>query len=120
MHVAVSVPTVRAIVLSGSGAVTAREIDSPELTLTLSGSGILRAVGAVERLEVSLGGSGDAVLDRLQARDVRARLSGSGRILVQATRSLDASVPGTGTIVYIGDPAHVRTSVTGTGVVARG
>jgi hypothetical protein len=47
-------------------------------------------------------------------------VTGSGRIVVTATRSLDASIPGSGTIVYLGHPAHVTTTVTGSGAVVAG
>jgi hypothetical protein len=47
-------------------------------------------------------------------------VSGSGRILVTATESLDAAVPGTGAITYSGNPAHVTTSITGVGAVMQG
>ena len=42
-------------------------------------------------------------------------MSGTGRIAVHATESLDASVPGTGSIVYTGNPPQVRKSVNGVG-----
>jgi DNA-binding NarL/FixJ family response regulator len=48
---------------------------------------------SVTRLDVSLGGSGDA---QLVARDVHAVLAGSGRIVTHATDILQASVPGSG------------------------
>jgi Putative auto-transporter adhesin, head GIN domain len=79
----------------------------------------VRASGTVARLGVSLGGSGDAQLGQLVARDVRAVLNGSGRIAVHATNTLQASVPGSGTIVYSGHPAHVTTSITGSGAITR-
>jgi len=120
MHVAVSVPSLTAITLSGSGVISAAGITGPSLTVRLSGAGVLRASGIATRLDVTLAGSGDAQLKQLAARDVQAVVSGSGRILVTATKSLDASVPGSGTIMYSGDPAHVTTSITGSGAVARG
>ena len=55
----------------------------------------------------------------LTARDVRARMSGSGRILVHAAEKIDASASGTGSIVYTGDPEHVSSNVTGVGTVTR-
>jgi len=57
---------------------------------------------------------------RAIARDVHAVVSGSGRILVRATNSLDAAVPGSGAIIYSGNPAHVTTSITGNGAVTAG
>jgi hypothetical protein len=80
----------------------------------------VRASGTVTGLDVSLGGSGDAQLGQLAARDVHAVLSGSGRIVTRATGTLRASVPGSGTIVYTGNPGHVTTSITGSGTITRG
>jgi hypothetical protein len=120
MRVAVSVPTLSAVKLSGSGLITLGGVNAREIAITLAGSGAFHASGSVGRLDASLTGSGDAQLDGLVARDVHAVVAGSGRILVHATNSLDASVPGTGAIVFRGDPPHVTTSVTGVGAVIRG
>jgi Putative auto-transporter adhesin, head GIN domain len=119
MSVQISVPSLEAVTLSGSGAITASNIQAPRLSVRLSGSGVVRASGTVTRLDVSLGGSGDAQLGQLVARDVHAVLSGSGRIFTCATNTLQASVPGSGTIVYSGDPAHVTRSITGSGAITR-
>jgi Putative auto-transporter adhesin, head GIN domain len=117
MSVDVTVPALDAMTLTGSGLVAVAGLKAPELTVLLSGSGLLRASGSVQRLTVTLGGSGDAQLDGVVAEDVHAVVSGSGRILVTATKTLDATVPGSGAIVYGGHPAHVTTSVTGSGTV---
>lgn len=61
---------------------------------------------------MSVAGSGDVV-----ARDALAAVSGSGRIVVKATRSLDASVTDDGVIQYEGNPAGIATSVTGSGAI---
>jgi hypothetical protein len=121
MRVEISVPSLEAVTLSGSGsgAITASNIQGPRLSVRLSGSGVVRASGTVTRLDVSLGGSGDAQLDRLVARDVHAVLAGSGRIVTRATNTLQASVPGSGTIVYSGNPAQVTRSITGSGAITR-
>ena len=67
-----------------------------------------------------LDGSGQARLLGLVARDVRAVIGGSGELLVTATDRLDASVPGSGEIIYAGNPAHVTKSVTGSGEITGG
>ena len=120
MSVDVTVPTLRALTLSGSGTVVADGIDAKRLTVALPGSGILRANGTATTLEVEHAGSGDAQLEGIAASDVHAVLSGSGRIVVTATKTLDATVSGSGAIFYGGDPSQVTTSVTGSGVVMRG
>jgi len=121
MRVQISVPSLEAVTLSGSGsgAITAGNIQARRLSVRLSGSGVVRASGTVTRLDVSLGGSGDAQLGQLVARDVHAVLAGSGRIVTRAANTLQASVPGSGTIVYSGNPAHVTRSITGSGAITR-
>jgi Putative auto-transporter adhesin, head GIN domain len=44
-------------------------------------------------------------------------VSGSGRALVNATETLDASVPGSGAIEYTGGPTQVKKTVDGVGYV---
>lgn len=119
MTVDATVPTLYAVVLSGSGVVTVEGVGAEQLTVRVPGSGLLRVSGTAERLDVSLSGSGDVQLEDLVARDVAATLSGSGRLQVHATDSLDASVPGTGVIVYGGNPSNVTQDVTGTGVILK-
>jgi hypothetical protein len=122
MTVSVTVPALDSLSIpaSGSGIVTATGIDTAAFTVTLSGSGVIRASGTTTRLDVTVGGSGDAELQPLGARDVRALVSGSGAVAVTANRSLNASVTGDGVIRYAGNPTQLSTSVTGTGVIIPG
>jgi hypothetical protein len=120
MRVEVTVPRIDALTLSGSGAISAAGIDSKALTVTLPGSGVVTASGRTDAVRATLGGSGAAQLQELVAQDVHAVVNGSGQILVTATHLLDASVPGSGSVFYRGDPQHVRTTITGTGTVTRG
>jgi len=117
MSVEVSVPALNALTLSGSGNIVVDGIEAQSLTVTLPGSGTLTASGTTTRLGVTVSGSGMVQFGRLVANDVHAVVSGSGTIFVTATKSLDASVPGEGTIVYTGNPADVTRSITGTGEI---
>jgi carbon monoxide dehydrogenase subunit G len=119
MSVDVSVPSLAAVRLSGSGEISVSGIDEQRLVVTLSGSGALYASGTATQLDVTLSGSGMAQLDTLVARDVRAVVAGSGLIRVTATALLDAAVPGSGAIIYRGSP-RLTSSVTGTGAVTPG
>jgi Putative auto-transporter adhesin, head GIN domain len=120
MSVDITVPVLAAVTLSGSGQLSVTGISTPVLTVSLPGSGSLDASGTTTRLDVTLDGSGQAQLRELTARDVHAVIAGSGLILVTATASLDASVPGSGAIVYGGNPPRVTSSVTGSGAVTHG
>jgi Putative auto-transporter adhesin, head GIN domain len=121
MSVTISVPSLDALTLTGSGLIAATDIEASSLVVGLPGSGVLRASGAAAKLDVALGGSGDAQLEQLIASEVRALVTGSGRIALTATKSLDASVPGSGAIMYSGNPQEVTKSVTGSGaIISRG
>jgi hypothetical protein len=120
MSVEVSVPSLTALKLSGAGQISVTGINVPQLTLTVSGSGLVYAAGTATRLDVTISGDGQAQLSRLTARDVHAVVTGSGLIQVTATTSLNAAVPGDGEIVYGGNPSQVTTSVTGSGSITRG
>lgn len=120
LEVAVTVPSVDVIVLRGSGSVDVDGVAGERLTIRVPGSGIVRVRGRVARLDVGLSGSGDVQLGGLTATSARAAVGGSGVIRLVATDSLDATVSGSGAIVYGGDPPHVLSSVTGSGTITRG
>jgi Putative auto-transporter adhesin, head GIN domain len=120
MNVEVGAPSLTALNLSGSGRLSVTGINANRLTVTVSGSGLLNAAGTATRLDVTLSGDGMAQLNQLTASEVHAVVTGSGLIQVTATKSLDAAVPGTGAIVYTGNPPQVTSSVTGTGAVTPG
>jgi putative autotransporter adhesin-like protein len=120
MSVEVSMPSLAAVKLSGSGVISGGTIHAPRLTVTLPGSGVLYARGTTAQLNVTVGGSGLAQLTDLVARNVHAVVAGSGLIRVTATASLNAAVPGSGAVLYSGDPPQVTSSITGSGAVTRG
>jgi hypothetical protein len=117
MSVEVSVPSLNALVLTGSGNIMVNGIKTESLTVTLSGSGNLFGSGAASSLDITISGVGNARFTQLVANNVDAVLSGSGAIFVTATKSLDASIPGSGTITYTGNPQDVTKSVTGAGAI---
>jgi Putative auto-transporter adhesin, head GIN domain len=117
MSVVVSVPTLDAITLRGDGNISATQIDSPSLTITIPGSGTVHATGTTAHLTVTIGGSGAASLGGVTARDARAALSGDGTIMLTARHSLAATVSGSGAIFYGGNPPKVTQTVTGTGTI---
>ena len=117
MSVVVTVPTLNALTLTGSGNVVVDGIEAESLEVALPGSGTLTGSGAATRLDVTVSGSGIVQFARLVANDVRAVVSGSGSIFITATKSLDAAVSGSGAILYAGSPQDVTKSVTGSGAI---
>ena len=117
MRVQITLPELDAVTLSGSGTVSLQGIDTETLTVRLPGSGVIRAAGSVDRLRATLVGSGELLLDAVTAARATAVLSGSGLIRLTASDSLAATVSGSGTILYGGDPSSVIKSVTGSGAI---
>jgi len=117
MSVVVTVPTLSELTLAGGGNIVVNGIKTENLKVALSGGGNLTGNGEAKSLSLTLSGSGNVWFTRLVADDVSAVLSGSGNIFVTAIKSLDASVPGSGSIVYAGSPQNVARSVTGSGTI---
>jgi hypothetical protein len=117
MSVEVNVPSLNALALSGGGNIMVSGIKTESLTVTLSGGGNLFGSGSATSLDITVSGVGNARFTQLDAKNVHAVVSGSGAIFVTATKSLDASVPGSGTIIYAGNPQDVTKSVTGSGTI---
>ena len=120
LSVEVTVPALAAVTLAGSGNIVFDGVRAKRLEVSLPGSGTVTGSGTADSLGVTVGGSGTVRLTRLVAQAVRAELGGTGSIFVTAKASLDASVSGTGSILYAGDPRRVTKSVTGTGAIAGG
>jgi hypothetical protein len=116
MTVAVSVPALDGVTLSGEGTVAIDGVAATDFIATLSGTGTLTASGSVDRLTAVLTADGTIELQGLAAQDVIARLEGTGTISLRATSTLDATLTGTGSIVYSGSPS-VTAHNTGTGSI---
>ena len=120
MRVEIDVPALDALTLSGSGNIVVSGVEAKRLAVSLPGSGTLAGNGTATRLDVTVGGSGMVQLTRLVASDVRADVSGSGSIFVTATKRLDASVSGSGAILYAGSPPNATRNITGSGAITGG
>jgi hypothetical protein len=117
MRVEITVPSLDEVRLSGSGAIRVDGHELDLLSVTLPGTGAIRAAGTVTSLDVDLTGTGEADLGELVARNAAVALSGAGTVLVHVTGTLEAHVSGTGSVVYTGDPDRVDRTVTGVGSV---
>ncbi len=107
-----------ALGLSGSGSLKVSGMSGPDLSVQLSGSGGITVDGSVDHVSIKLPGSGNVHCEGLKAKSANVTLLGSGNIYVYASESLDASIVGSGTIRYTGNPAQVTKNVSGSGVIS--
>jgi hypothetical protein len=117
MSVEVSVPSLAAVTMNGTGTISVSRIHASRLIMTLSGLGAFYASGTATHLNVTVDGVGQAQLSHLVAQDVHAVINGSGQIRVTAAKSLHAAIAGSGTVFYSGNPPQVTSTVTGSGTV---
>jgi hypothetical protein len=120
VQVDVAIPSLVGVALSGTGNLAVTGVRADRFKVDLSGAGRLEVSGTARRVDASLTGVGDARLGRLLSTATHVVVSGTGSATVVATKSLDASVSGTGSVTYHGNPQHIKTNVTGTGAVVPG
>lgn len=114
----VTVPSLTALAIHGSGDATLVGLSGERLKLSIDGSGDIRARGDAGTLELRINGSGDADLSRLVARSATVAINGSGDARLDVREQLDAVVNGSGDIRYDGEPARVQKRVRGSGEIS--
>ena len=109
----------RKIHLSGAGKVLLENVSQPDLVLDISGSGSMNAQGSVDRLTVSISGSGRAKLADLAAKQLTVKVSGSGNIEAAPRDAADINVSGAGIVQLLTRPGQLRSRVTGSGRITQ-
>lgn len=107
--------------VAGAGDVYAKELQAKEAELTVTGSGAIKVTDKsfVESLEVNIIGSGDAYLEPVDCEDAEINVVGSGDVrLGRVAHLLEASILGSGDILYSGD-AELDSVELGSGEVRR-
>ena len=105
-----------AVVITGSGTITATSVDTDTFSPGISGSGNISAEGRCSSLASVISGSGNYDGSDLVCTDGAVTVSGSGNAVVNVTETLEATVTGSGNIQYVGNPSIDRT-VTGSGTI---
>ncbi len=104
--------------IAGSGDIQFAAIDTDKLGLRVSGSGDILANGRAGMATLSIAGSGDIKAAGLVADEVKVSIAGSGDAQVQAVKKLNVSVAGSGDVRYVGSP-EISSSIAGSGSVRR-
>jgi hypothetical protein len=114
----ITVVSLEAVTVSGSGSVTATNIDADAFNVDISGSGTVIPGGVSESLDLSISGSGVFEGEALLSATGTVSVSGSGDAVVNVTDDLDVKVSGSGNVEYLGDPG-VSVSISGSGDVSQ-
>jgi hypothetical protein len=92
-------------------------IDRDHLNLIVNGSADVRASGRVDRLKLTLAGSGAARLDGVAVTDADITLSGSGEARIAATGHVHVRIVGSGHVRLLKKPASLDQQTMGSGRV---
>ena len=115
--VGVALPEAPAVKIKGSGDVTLLDLRQAGLDLEIEGSGDITAYGQVAHLEVEIAGSGDVDASELIADRASLSVAGSGDIEAFIRSEVRARVAGSGDILVRGNPPHRDHSVAGSGKI---
>lgn len=103
--------------INGSGDILA-DVEAQRLEISVSGSGKTNISGKSESLDIQISGSGEIDTRAHETAHGKVRISGSGKIWVHATETLEASISGSGEIWYLGNP-DINSSQSGSGRIRK-
>jgi hypothetical protein len=139
INIYVTVPSLRAIGLHGSGNVKSEnliragvnfeiksagsgnvslEVETTNLSADIAGSGNITLKGKTKEFEGRIQGSGNIRARDMQSEITTVKIAGSGNAEVVATSKLNTNIAGSGDVKYWGD-ASVDSKVAGSGSVRR-
>jgi len=105
--------------VSGSGKVYASVSVKGMADLGVSGSGKIQVQGNAQEVKASISGSGRVNAGELVTDKCDVRISGSGDLEVNVREELDATVSGSGSITYYGEPKRVNSHSSGSGHIRK-
>ena len=102
--------------LGGSGSIVAN-VDANTVKTSIGGSGNIKLKGKTDYLKCSIGGSGDVKAYELDANSLKASIAGSGDVQISVKNKIKATVVGSGSVYYKGNPSQIDSNSLGSGDV---
>ena len=105
--------------LSGSGSIKIDFNKIQKVGVSISGSGNVRLSGSAGSVTLGISGSGNADCSEVICEEVSASISGSGNVKVNANKSIEARIAGSGNVYYKGAATDIQKHVAGSGRVVK-
>ena len=112
--VIVTLPRLDALALAGGSQAQLADLAGGSTRMKIADASQVTASGAVDTLDVTVTGTGQAQLGELAAGEASVNVRGSGGVVVQARNKLAVLIAGKGTVEHVGKPLQ-GTDVTITG-----
>jgi hypothetical protein len=117
LKIELSAPKITSFELNGSGELSLRDYDQPTLALRINGAGDVEAQGSARSVTLVSAGSGAIDLGELAVDRADVRIDGTGTATLAPKTWARLNVAGSGDVTLKSRPAHLETSVTGSGHV---
>jgi len=105
--------------VSGSGKVAFAGTVAERADVNVSGSGKILAKGTAREIKTTISGSGEVLAADLEVEKCEVRISGSGDVEINVKSELDATISGSGSVSYKGNPSQVNSHSSGSGKVRK-
>lgn len=105
------------LVMKGAGEIILSNLQANRLDIEMPGAGLISVSGKAREQRVFMRGAGSYDAPRLNTEIADVKMHGVGKAVVWATKSLNASVDGVGSIEYYGSP-EVRRTISGLGKIS--
>ncbi len=94
------------------------DLDCRDLAIAASGAVKAEIAGRAIDQRIAISGAGDYRAAGLASDNARVSVSGAGKVIVNAAKTLKVSISGAGSVDYLGDP-KVTQDISGMGRVKR-
>ena len=111
-----TVAALDSVAVSGTGDVTASNLQAGKFTADISGAGDMTLSGTVDSQVVTISGTGEYDGENLESTTAKIAVDGAGDAVVRVSSGLDVTIRGVGSVEYIGNP-RVSQSIRGAGSV---
>jgi hypothetical protein len=105
--------------VSGSGGVALAANITETADFGVSGSGKINASGSAQNVRTHISGSGKVLAADLETNRCDVKISGSGDVEINVKSELDATISGSGSVSYRGNPNKVNAHSSGSGKVRK-
>lgn len=115
--VELTAPKVTRFTVNGEGEIEIAGYDQPDLQVTISGDGRVRAAGKAQTARLTISGSGEGDFGALAMDRAEVNISGSGAAKVGPKTSARLDISGSGDVTLLSHPRHLETHVSGNGTI---
>ena len=103
--------------VTGAGEVNLSDVKIEQIEFAISGAGKIFTDGETDDLRLRISGVGEFNGANLQSQYANVHISGAGSATIWVEKDLEASISGTGSIRYYGEPESVNKNISGLGSV---